>query len=54
MKLTRRELATTALLSALVPTPAPAQEPEPFKAAADSLSKFEIPMATEPSFVFKP
>ena len=53
MKLTRRELATTAVLTALAPA-APAQEPDPLKAAADALGKFEIPMATEPAFVFKP
>lgn len=64
MKLSRRELAVAAAGVALV-TRAAAQTPdtaidqakaaqEATRLAAEALSKFEIPMATEPAFRFIP
>jgi dihydroxyacetone kinase len=65
-KLTRRKLAAGVLVPAMAAAAqAPAQNPEDpaalLKAAKEAkrrqaadLAKFEVPMATEPAFVFKP
>jgi hypothetical protein len=65
MTLTRRSLlalagASTAL--AQTPTPAPdTAKPDPVAKAreenrrgAETLAKFEVPMSTEPAFIFRP
>jgi hypothetical protein len=68
MKLSRRELLALAGASAsqaIAQTPGPPASaptaPDPVAAAreenrksADELTKFEIPMSTEPSFIFRP
>ncbi len=66
MKLTRRQLSAAALtsLAALAQTPAPPGQrvtPEAelqaakddVKATAETLSQIEVPMTTEPAFVFQ-
>ena len=69
MKITRRQLAATALGPAagfsaarsLAQAPAGAKQPEDLNAAAreqlrktaETLAKFDLPISTEPAFVFK-
>ena len=68
MKITRRRLAAAALgsaaclrIGAAPQTPPAPSQPEDLNAAAkeqvrknsDALSKFDLPMATEPAFQFK-
>ncbi len=60
MKATRRELVTAALALAVAPQ-AEAQPPDLAKSIrdanqrnSDTLTKFEIPIATEPVFRFEP
>jgi len=68
MKITRRQLAATALGPAgfsaarsLAQAPAGATQPEDLNAAAkeqlrktaETLAKFDLPISTEPAFVFK-
>ena len=65
-KLTRRRLVVTATGAALAAAPAPAQTPaapapgelaravrEQNQRAGEALSKFEIPLSSEPAFQFK-
>jgi hypothetical protein len=64
MKLSRREVLSTALLAASAPSPmATAQEPaqdwlsvsaDQNKRNAETLEHVILPQATEPAFVFKP
>jgi hypothetical protein len=63
MKLTRRQLVQAAAGSALAAraqtTPAPESDPaiaahDANRRNAEALAKFELPMATEPAFEFKP
>jgi hypothetical protein len=67
MKLSRRTMFTLAgagaIASAAAQTPAPQNEPKPDpltkarednRQSAENLTKFEIPMSTEPSFIFRP
>ncbi len=69
MKLSRRELACSALAAVALPTPGRAQtpaQPAPLspeaelqaaklqvQATAQALEQFEIPMTSEPAFVFQ-
>jgi hypothetical protein len=63
MRVTRRELAgllASAPLAAQAPAPQPQSAAEELKAASDrvrrntaTLSKFPVPVATEPAFTFK-
>ncbi|MSV28959.1 MAG: hypothetical protein EXQ52_09475 [Bryobacterales bacterium] len=61
-KLTRRKLAAAILVPAAVTAAQTAEDPgELLKAAKEAkrrngadLAKFQVPMATEPAFVFKP
>ena len=59
--ITRRMLAATALAPAAVamqPPPAPADElaavRQQSQRTTETLRKFKVPMATEPSFAFRP
>lgn len=60
VRISRRELAVTALGAALAPA-VQSQTPPDFaktirdaqKRNSDTLSKFEVPIATEPAFQFK-
>lgn len=67
MKITRRKLATSALvpmatLAQNSPVRAPSEAPdellknakEQVRRNGDALAKFQIPIATEPAFQFKP
>lgn len=64
MKFSRRELTLGAAVAALAPKvsaqPAPPagdatqQARDAWQRNAETLAKFEIPMATEPAFQFKP
>jgi hypothetical protein len=67
MKLSRRGMLALAGVSALgqavaqTPAPQPETKPDPLTAAreenrqaAETLAKFQIPMSTEPAFVFRP
>jgi hypothetical protein len=63
MKLSRREVLSTALLAAAAAPVAPAQEPaqdwlavsvDQNKRNAETLEKVVLPQATEPAFIFKP
>ena len=62
-KFSRRQLAVSlvAAVPALAQNPAPAPPADPLAKArealqknGETLSKFEIPLATQPSFIFKP
>lgn len=60
MKLSRRELVALAgsAATALAQTPAPAADPlqtarDANKRVSDALTKFEVPVSTEPAFQFK-
>ncbi len=64
-KLTRRQLAAAIIavpaLAQIATPPTPRYEEDPVKATEagnratrEQLAKFQLPMSTEPSFVFKP
>ena len=59
MKLTRRELPAALVAPAAALAQAPANEDlkaarEQTRRTGETLAKFEVPMATEPAFQFKP